>query len=219
MDFSPDHIRTMVVQLIALVLSITVHEFGHAYVADWLGDRLPRHQGRVTLNPVAHADPIGTIALPVMGMLFAGGVMFGWGRPVMVNPTAFSRRFRVRTSHMLVALAGPAMNILFAMVISVVFLVLYRTHTGPHQVHLALLDAVMLNFGLAVFNLLPAPPLDGGTVLAGLLPDSLQPAYRAYQPYGIFVLAAVLLIPSIGRIVFWPALWMTKGWMGVLGVF
>src|SRR5690606_2884805 len=119
MDFSPEQIRWIIQALIILVLSICVHEFGHAIVADKLGDPLPRSQGRTTLNPLSHADPIGTIAFPLIGLLFAGGAYFGWGRPVLVSPHNFTRKLRMRTAHMLVAAAGPAMNILFGVFISV----------------------------------------------------------------------------------------------------
>src|SRR5512140_3800237 len=108
----PEEIKHAVVYMIALVLSIAVHEFGHAFVADRLGDRTPRYQGRVTLNPLAHADPIGTFLFPILGMLFSGGVLFGWGKPVIVNPVAFTRRFRMKIGHLMVAAAGPVMNVL-----------------------------------------------------------------------------------------------------------
>src|SRR5262245_28330733 len=111
LSLTPEQLQDGVVMMITLILSIAVHEFGHAFVADRLGDRLPRSQGRVTLNPMAHADPIGTIALPALGFLFSGGTAlgFGWGRPVQVNPPAFTRRFTMRTGDVLVSAAGPGM--------------------------------------------------------------------------------------------------------------
>src|SRR5262245_30008807 len=94
--------RMAIAWLIALILSIAVHEFAHALVADRLGDRTPRLQGRVTLNPLAHADAIGTLLLPILGIFF-GGTILGWGKPVEVHPPSFTRRLRMKTSHMLVA--------------------------------------------------------------------------------------------------------------------
>ncbi len=210
----------MVVGLITLILSIAVHEFGHAIVADRLGDRLPRMDGRVTLNPIAHMDPIGTLALPIIFMLTTGGIGFGWGRPVRVQPAAFTRRFRMRTSHMLVAAAGPTMNILFGTVISLVWAILVWTGVELNiYIQLGLHNAIFLNYILAFFNLIPAPPLDGGTVLAGLLPDDMQKGYEEYAKYGIFVVLAFFLISPLRIIFIWPATKLYQLWaVGVLGL-
>jgi len=118
--------RNVIVSMIALILSIAVHEFGHAFVADRLGDKLPRSQGRVTLNPIAHMSLLGTVALPLIGLVL-GGFVIGWGKPVMVQPVSFSRRFRMKTGHLMVAAAGPIMNLLFGMVISIILLVCVRS--------------------------------------------------------------------------------------------
>jgi Zn-dependent protease len=226
-DLSPEVMQGIITKMIILILSIAVHEFGHAIVADWLGDRLPRQQGRVTLNPIAHADPIGTLALPVFGLLLTGGasIGFGWGKPVMVNPVSFDRRFRMRTAHMLVAAAGPAMNILFAIVISLVLWVLMKTSVltgssdGQIRLMVAIHSAILMNFVLAFFNLIPSPPLDGGTVIQGLLPDRLLPAYREFAQYGIFILAALIMIPRLSNVFFWPAAKLYTLWAhGVLGI-
>jgi Zn-dependent protease len=197
----------VVVNLITLVLSITVHEFGHAIVADKLGDRTPRTQGRVTLNPLAHADPLGTLAFPLLSMIFAGSIGFGWGRPVMVRPTSFTRRLRMRTAHLLVAAAGPAMNLLFALTISLILLVLWRFDvvSDATVLYTSIMNAIILNFILAFFNLIPTPPLDGGTVLAGLLPDRMMPAFEKLQQFGMFILFAFILIPQLSIIFLWPA--------------
>src|SRR5688572_21439230 len=117
-ELTPERLQYAVVQMVVLILSIAVHEFGHAFVADRLGDRLPRSQGRVTLNPIAHIDPIGTLAMPILGILIMGGIGFGWGRPVMVSPMAFTRKLRMKTAHLLVAAAGPFMNLVFGVVIA-----------------------------------------------------------------------------------------------------
>src|SRR5262245_15688256 len=223
MDFlTPDRIRIFVEGMVILILSITVHEFGHAYIAHRLGDRLPEHQGRVTLNPVAHAAPIGTLLIPGLGLLFAGGIMFGWGRPVQSQPASYTRKLSMRTDHLLVSAAGPMMNILFAVTISLILFALYRTNVlapEPQSLYQALSMAIYMNFGLAIFNLIPAPPLDGGTVLAGLLPSRLMPAYHRYAQYGVFIVLAFFMIPALSAIVRVPAAFLYHSWAGdILGM-
>jgi Zn-dependent protease len=221
MDFSPEQIRWIVQALIILVLSICVHEFGHAIVADKLGDPLPRSQGRTTLNPMAHADPIGTLLFPLVALLATkgGSLGFGWGRPVQVSPRHFSRRFSMRTGHLLVAAAGPGMNLLFGLFIGLVHLILWKTGVlaGDSALHQPLQYAVQLNFVLMFFNLIPAPPLDGGTVLEGLLPARHVPTYHKYAVYGPFVLLAVIMIPGVARVFVTPAVWLANTWWSILG--
>ncbi|HLU65600.1 MAG TPA: site-2 protease family protein [Kofleriaceae bacterium] len=222
MDFSPEQIRWIIQALIILILSICVHEFGHAIVADKLGDPLPRSQGRTTLNPASHADPIGTLLFPLVALIATkgGSLGFGWGRPVEVSPRHFSRRFTMRTGHLMVAAAGPLMNLLFGMFISLVHLTLWKTGVLPHdsQLHQPLLYAVQLNFVLMFFNLIPAPPLDGGAVLEGLLPARYLPAYHRYAVYGPFVLMGVILIPGAAMIVAVPARWLSEVWWNLIGM-
>lgn len=232
MDLSdPKLIRDLVVGMITLILSIAVHEFGHAIVADKLGDRLPRYQGRVTLNPLVHADPIGTYALPIIGYVLTAAsgsgarIGFGWGKPVQVNPARFTRRFEMRHGHMFVAFAGPFMNLAFGTLIAIIHVALIRFQVidaTNFDVTRVLSYAVSLNFILFFFNLVPAPPLDGGAVLEGLLPRRHLPKYHAYEPYGPFVLLAVIAIPGMSRIFTVPAMAVTghlyKGLATLFGV-
>ena len=206
----------VVVNLITLILSITVHEFGHAFVADRLGDRLPRSQGRVTLSPLAHADPIGTLALPAILMLTGSSVGFGWGRPVMVNPLSFNRKFSMRTAHLFVAAAGPLMNLLFGILISLVLWVLFTNNLIGVEVAQALYSAVFMNFILMFFNLIPFPPLDGGTVLAGLLPSHMLPTWEGVSRYGILIVALIAFTP-LNKLFLVPAQKFFQLWMGLLG--
>src|SRR5215471_16241404 len=109
MDISPDQVRAAILYLIAFLVSVSVHEFGHAFMADRLGDKLPRSQGRVTLSPLAHYDLIGTIVLPLLAAFNPGWPMLAWGRPVQTNPQAYTTRLPRRVGHMLVAAMGPLM--------------------------------------------------------------------------------------------------------------
>jgi len=215
--FTLERVRYAVVFMIALVMSIAVHEFGHALVADRLGDRMPRLQGRVTLNPVAHIDPFGTILFPLMGIFLAGGVLFGWGRPVQVNPLSFSRRLRMKTGHLLVASAGPAMNIVLAVVVSVAYVVLLKLgavrldESPAPQIEML----ITLNFVLAGLNLIPVPPLDGGTVLAGLLPDRYGHVVGFLHQYG-FMILLVLLVTRTIEVLLRPVAALAHLWLGAI---
>jgi Zn-dependent protease len=226
-ELTPESIRLIVGKLILLVLAICVHEFGHAYVADRLGDDTPRRQGRVTLNPFAHADPIGTLALPGLALLFTGGTTtgFGWGRPVMTNPARYSRRFSMRVGQMFVAFAGPAMNVLFGVLIAAVLMGLlkggvltYNDTFSSHHWGYMLRDAVLMNFTLFFFNLIPFPPLDGGYVADGLLPTSARHAYHEISRYGFFVIIAVCVSPTLGAVVHWPAFQLYRVVAAVFGI-
>lgn len=203
-ELTPDRIQIVVQGMIMFILSVAIHEFGHAWMATRLGDRLPTMQGRVTLNPVAHIDPIGTLLLPAFFLLSTGGLGFAWGKPVY--HTIHDRRQRV-----LVAFAGPAMNVVLAAMIATLHIVLIKAGvlTEAHKLGLALTMAVFLNFILFFFNLLPALPLDGGSVVRGLIPYQWLRTYDEYSKYGPFVVMAFLLIPGFGRVVSAPAEWMT----------
>ncbi len=215
-------VRQIITMMFILVASITVHEFGHAIVAHKLGDRLPASQGRVTLNPVAHADPIGTIGLPLMFLVLTGGksLGFGWGRPVQVSPLSFTRKLSMRTGHMLVAAAGPMMNFLLGIVVIAVHAILLRTGAIDlaSDWNRVLITAASMNFILMFFNLIPAPPLDGGAVLRGLIPRDWVDGFDKISVYGPFVLMAVVFIPQIRFLFVFPAVWLHNTFAGIGGV-
>lgn len=221
-SLTPDAIRWMVQAVIILVLSICVHEFGHAIVAYKLGDNTPKGQGRVTLNPMAHADPIGTLAFPLLALFVTGGksMGFGWGKPVMVQPLNFTRKLEVHVAHMLVALAGPLMNVVLGTLIIIIHSILLKqgvidgaayTDVGiPKNISAALYYASFLNFILFFFNLIPAGPLDGAAVLEAFLPRRIRngSGYQEFQKYSIFLLFAVIMIPGAYKIFSVPAGWV-----------
>lgn len=216
MDLSPDQIRWILVGLFVLIVSVALHEFGHAIMAYKLGDDTPKRQGRVTLNPLAHADPIGTFALPLVGSIWAAssGVVggFGWGKPVQWQPHRIRRGISMSTANVLVSFAGPAMNLFLATVIVITHVILLSQGvlTPTSEVHSILLYATTTNFVLFFFNLIPMPPLDGGHILQAFLPYRHREAFDNIAKYGPFVILALMLIPPLRQIFLVPALWCTE---------
>ena len=190
-------IAAILLGLAVVLASLTVHEWAHAWTADRLGDPTARMLGRVSFNPVVHIDPIGTVLLPLVGMMTAG-VVFGWAKPVPVN---VSRLGSPKRDFMLVAAAGPASNILLAIGAAVVFHAVGAHETLGSVAGRAIYFAVSINILLAVFNMLPVPPLDGGNVLAGLLPDSFAPAINMLRQFGFLILLALIFSGVLNTVV------------------
>lgn len=195
------------IAFIVLLFSLTVHETAHAWAADRLGDPTARLLGRVSLNPIVHADPIGTVLFPLVAMV-TGVPIIGWAKPVPVN---IERLRRQRRDYVLVAAAGPASNLVVACVAALSLAVLPVTPvvlgepnvSAPLATLLSL--AVRLNVLLAVFNMLPIPPLDGGNVLSGLLPRALARTFDRLRPYGFVLLYALLLTDGFYYLVVRPS--------------
>lgn len=217
MDISADQVRVALLALIAFVVSVSVHEFGHAFVADRLGDRLPRMQGRLTLWPKPHIDLLGTIVLPLVGALMPGQFpLLAWGKPVQTNPANYTTKLPRSVGNLLVSVAGPAMNLLLALLVSVVFVVLGKAgRLSPSVAHGIVNYLVALNLSLMFFNLLPIPPLDGGALLAVAFPKSLQHVVRALERYGMFVLIILLMTGTL-RTLMRPAYAFIDAWAEVL---
>ena len=191
----PDNILFQVsTWLIPLVIAIVLHEISHGWVANAFGDPTARKLGRLSLNPIRHVDPIGTVGLPLL-LAVSGAPVFGWAKPVPV----VARRLRNPRLHMiLVALAGPGMNLALALVGAMAFALLRSAvpadGPGAMFLYLNLLNFIAINIFLALFNLLPMPPFDGGHVVQGLLPRPLARRYAKLQRFGFPLLIFLLLI-------------------------
>ena len=221
MNIGLDQLRSAILYLIAFILCIAVHEFGHAFVASRLGDPTPRLQGRLTLAPQHHIDLIGTIIMPVL-MAMPSVPLIAWGKPVQTNPAAYTRRFSMSTGKMMVALAGPAMNLLMAFVVSVIIVIAAKLNAPEHLLTTIFHYLVQLNISLMIFNLIPIPPLDGGAVLAWILPRSMHNVVDFLARYGGFILLFLVISPSLGlpliRVVGYPISLITSYWLAALNM-
>ena len=185
MAFGDVSLERLIAGIIALLVGLTFHEFSHALLADQLGDHRPRAMGRLTLNPIPHIDPIGALMLVVAG--------FGWAKPVMVNPAALRGG---RQGMAIVAFAGPIANLVVAVAFAIAYrvMVLVGVDGGFFLGLVGLI--VQLNVLLAIFNLIPIPPLDGYNVLLAFLPPRQAMVVRQYAPYGVIVLLLLVLLPN-----------------------
>ncbi len=210
-------IGDLIFYFIAFILSLSVHESAHALTSYWFGDDTGRLQGRISLNPMAHIDPLGTILIPLMGFIQGFPPLIGWAKPVDVNPL----RWRSKDlANIAVSAAGPISNLLLALVTFIALKIMLLTGivepamVGPFTViqpmngqpdwmtpvcaFLSLM--LLLNVALAVFNLIPIPPLDGSHVLETLLPDSLKDIYEQIRPYSWIILLGMLWLGVFGFI-------------------
>ena len=183
--------------LLPVLIAVTFHEAAHGYVARSLGDETASRLGRVSLNPLRHIDPFGTILLPGLLLLAQSPFLFGYAKPVPVN---FRALRNPRSGMVLVAAAGPAMNIGLAIISALSFhLVVYLPVIAAQWVALNLKNALIINVVLAVFNLFPLPPLDGGRIAVGLLPSVVANPLARLEPYGMMILIGLLIIlPLLG---------------------
>jgi len=208
----PD-IGQLLIILSVLLFSLTIHETAHAVTADWYGDPTARRLGRISLNPLVHMDPVGTVLLPLLGIL-AGGFVFGWAKPVPVNPANLKNH---RRDFLVIAAAGPASNIVLAMGASALLGAipggLGASEGLPGTLATFGFAMLQLNLLLAVFNMLPIPPLDGGNVLAGLLPEALADGYdRLVRPYGFLILIVLMATGWLSRLIGPSFSWLMR-WM------
>lgn len=194
---------------VVLLFSLSVHEAAHAWTADRLGDPTARLLGRISLNPAVHVDPIGTIVFPLIALLTNVNFLLGWAKPVPVNVT--SLRGNWKRKYMLIAAAGPASNLVLAVIASAVLHLLPATMLEP-TAEAALVPLIQflnvgvgLNVLLAVFNMVPVPPLDGGNVVAGLLKGPVADMYERLRPYGFIILYGLMFSGVLATIISPPA--------------
>ena len=176
---------TIILFIIILFLSITLHEFAHGWIAYKLGDLTAKHSGRLTLNPLAHIDPFGTVVLPILTLIISRGLFpFGYAKPVPINPYNFKNP---KKDIRWVGAAGPGINIIFAIILSLII----KLNVSFLQDALKL--GVLINLILAIFNLIPIPPLDGSKILASLLPNKYSYPYLKMEKYGFLIIIFLIM--------------------------
>ncbi len=187
--------ETIAARMLVLLIAFTVHELAHALMADYLGDPTPRSQGRITLNPLKHLDPFGTIMLLISG--------FGWAKPVMVNP--YNLRGNPRTAMAIVAVVGPLSNLVMAILGAITLRLMefmptsFMLNPTEDKISFLLIQFVWINLILMFFNFIPIPPLDGYKVLLGALPPDMGDQLRPLEQYGFMILMlAIFILPRMG---------------------
>jgi Zn-dependent protease len=194
----------LIIGLAVLIVSLSVHEAAHAWSASQLGDDTAKRLGRVTLNPIVHVDPIGTLLLPLIAMV-SGAPLIGWAKPTPVN----TRNLRQpRRDHILVTAAGPLSNMLIAFVAAAAL----RAGTSGEWISLLVIEALTLNVLLAVFNMLPLPPLDGGQILMALLPPRVSAQLGFLYEYGFLILLG-LLVSGVLFYLIGPPYYLILSWL------
>ncbi|MEZ0308945.1 MAG: site-2 protease family protein [Ramlibacter sp.] len=208
-----DLIQTVLIYALPVLFAITIHEAAHGYVARYFGDNTAYMMGRVTLNPLKHIDPVGTILMPLM-LYFAtsGAFLFGYAKPVPVN---FGNLRRPKRDMIWVALAGPASNFIQAIFWGIGFAVLIGTGVQERFFLEMCRAGILTNLVMWAFNLFPLPPLDGGRILVGLLPWRQAHAVSRLEPYGFFIVLALVAIPPGLLGLYWLRPLMSAGYAAV----
>ncbi|MBI2711326.1 MAG: site-2 protease family protein [Bdellovibrio sp.] len=191
----------MSIQLVPFIMAVVFHEFAHGYMANKWGDNTAKSKGRLTLNPLPHLDPFGTIIFPVVSMLTGANILFGWAKPVPINPSRFRK---YKPGMFWVSLAGPGMNFILAVLSAFFFFGIYTWVPKTFYLYEPLIQmaavGVQLNFALGIFNLIPLPPLDGSKVVSIFLPYEAARKYEALTQYTFFILMGLLLTGALNML-------------------
>ncbi|MBY0471941.1 site-2 protease family protein [bacterium] len=221
MELSPEiatRLQTVAIQFVPFVMAVVFHEYAHGFIAYKYGDKTAYEQGRMTLNPVPHIDPLGTIVFPLLGMLSGISFLFGWAKPVPINPTRFKE---YRKGLFWVSLAGAGMNFLLAIVSSMAYCALRAWAPADFYLYEPLLGmcvaSITLNFALGIFNLIPIPPLDGSKVVQSFLPYEAARKYESIAQYSFFIVMA-LLISGAFQILAYPVLFLSKATLTLMAL-
>lgn len=212
-------ISLIILYAVPLIFAITVHEVAHGYVANQLGDPTAKMLGRLTLNPVKHIDPIGTLLLPGLLILLGSPFIFGWAKPVPIDWRNLKHQ---RRDVALVAAAGPGANLIMALLWGVIFkitLLLTTPHSGIQAAMVTMATAgIFINTILLVLNLIPIPPLDGSRVVTGFLSPKWAYYYNRVEPYGFYILLLLLLTGILGWILWLPVTWLLGFFRSLFGI-
>ena len=214
---NPGALFGLLVSIPGVLIAITFHEFAHGFAAYKLGDNTAKNEGRLSLNPLDHLDPIGTLML-----LFAG---FGWGKPVHVNPMNYTRKMSMEKGEAIVSVAGPLMNILLAFVFAIIYALIYKfaglefiESTVGYIIMLLISSTISINIGLGVFNLIPLPPLDGSKIIMPFLPYNAKQWFRNNE-YIFYIVFVVIWITGIASWIISPAITaISNGIMNLVGL-
>ncbi len=214
---NPGALFGLLIGIPGVLIAITFHEFAHGFAAYKLGDNTAKNEGRLSLNPLDHLDPIGTLML-----LFAG---FGWGKPVHVNPTNYTRKISMEKGEAIVSIAGPLMNIILAFIFAIIYAAIckfagaeFLESTVGHIIILLIASTISINIGLGVFNLIPLPPLDGSKIIMPFLPYNAKQWFRNNE-YIFYIIFVVIWITGIASIIISPAITgITNGIMSLVGM-
>lgn len=217
--YSTGNIVSLLFTIPPVIIAITFHEFAHAWMADKLGDETPRMQGRLTLNPVSHLDPVGFVLL-----MFAG---FGWGKPVQIDTRNFNRNVSVQKGEVLVSLAGPVMNFILAILFAVIFGAVYMlassaffASTIGSVIYVLLKECVIMNIGLGVFNLIPLPPLDGSKIFINLFSYNARRWIMEHEQIFYYIFLGIWITGLAGIIISPIINFLYSGLMnGILAIF
>lgn len=194
MDSFAERIQMVSIQLVPFIMAVVFHEYAHGFVANRWGDNTAKTQGRLTLNPIPHMDPLGTVIFPLINMLSGMNLLFGWAKPVPINPSRFTK---YRAGLFWVSLAGPGMNFILAVFSALIFFSIRTWVPASFYLYEPLMGmayvSVSLNYALGIFNLIPLPPLDGSKVIESFLSVNAARKYETLAQYSFFILMALLL--------------------------